>query len=103
MDQWNEMYALARGAETDYYDTLYIFDPTAAGEERLDIQELMRGAFESEEAYRAFCSSHSLIVGKIHCHIFDGPSSLTRADFDAFDFNNLWTLQSGKPRLRVFS
>ena len=102
MDQWNGLYALATGHEGVYYDTLYVFDPTASPEETLRIKELLRVAFESDEEYRAFCTANSMIAGEIWCHVLNGESDMKESDFEGYDFATLWTLHDGKPRLRIF-
>ena len=102
MDQWNELYALSTGTEGIYHDTLYIYDPTANLEERLETLQLLRSVFVTEEEYLAFCSTNSIIVGELWCHTLHGESDMKESNFEGYDFANLWILRDDKPRLRIF-
>ncbi|MBQ7322459.1 MAG: hypothetical protein IJW99_10215 [Clostridia bacterium] len=102
MDQWNELYGLTTGTEGVYHDTLYIYDPTANLEERLETLQLLRSVFVTEEEYLAFCSANSIIVGELWCHTLHGESDMKETDFEGYDFSTLWKLTDGKPRLKIF-
>ncbi len=97
---FNKMYALTQGSEEEIsYDTYYFYDPWISEIENAGIRELLVAAYGSEEAFDAFCDSSTMKTGSVYCA---SPTGGAKADYPGFDFDSLWVLVDGIPRLRIF-
>ncbi len=102
LDKWNKYYSMATGNE-EYHETLYIYDPTASAVERRRVEEILSDAFGSEQAYIEFCQENTLTAGvRYGATIQGGTDGRTEDDYPGFDFEKLWMLVDGVPRLKIF-
>ena len=66
------------------------------------IRPLLDKVFSYEEEYRTFCNGCNVRVGNICCYELSDNAGLKTADLAGFDFDIVWTLRDGKPRLKIF-
>ncbi len=103
LDKWNKYYSMATGVE-EYQETLFVFDPTAGSNEAERLRARLSAAFASEQEYVEFCRENTLAAGLKYGATIegDGVSSRTESDYPGFDFEKLWVLVDGVPRLKIF-
>jgi hypothetical protein len=102
VNDWNERYAALSGREDVAYTAFYIFDPYSSPQELERIGAIVSAAFATEEEYLAFCREHNIRMGLVFCHRIEAESLLTEEDLVGYNWETLWTLRDGKPRLRIF-
>ena len=71
-------------------------------EVKLRIVDQIVAAFESEEAYRRFCAERNIMLGQLYCYRYGAEQTVTEANAAGFDFETLWVIRDGRPRLRIF-
>jgi hypothetical protein len=84
------------------FDVFYIFDPYSSPQELERIGAIVSAAFDTEEEYLDYCQVHNIRMGLVGCFTLTPEETVTEADFEGYDFANLWILRDGKPRLRIF-
>jgi hypothetical protein len=101
-ERWNRILNKFSGKEDVNYDVLYLFDPTTTPKTTSDIVDQIVAAFESEEAYRRFCAERNIMLGQLYCYRYGAEQTVTEANAAGFDFETLWVIRDGRPRLRIF-
>ncbi len=102
LDKWNKYYSMATGVE-EYQQTLFVFDPMAGLHDAERVKSRLSAAFESEQEYLTFCRENTLSAGlKYGATIQGGTDGRTEENYPGFDFEKLWVLVDGVPRLRIF-
>ena len=89
-------------SEEVLYEQLYIFDPSTPFGAEIQLCDLITSAFESEDHYIQFCAQNGIKVGQLYCYTFEKNQTVTENDAIGFDFDTLWTIRDGRPRLRIF-
>lgn len=101
-ERWNRILNKFSGKEEVIYDVLYLFDPTTSPSDTSDIVGQIIAAFESEEAYRMFCAERNIMLGQIYCYSYAPSEKVTEERAPGFDFETLWTIRDGRPKLKIF-
>ena len=104
MKIWNKMIAHHTGNYEVEYDAYYLFDHTATSEEEIArVAAHLRTLFASGEEYRAFCDECNIKIGDIYCYELNEDAKVRARDLEGFDFDEVWIMQNGRPRLRIFA
>lgn len=104
MKIWDKMIAHHTGNYETKYDAYYLFDPTTTGvEEIARAAARFRAVFPSDEEYRAFCDECNVKIGDIYCYEITDGTKVRQRDLEGFDFETVWIMQNGRPRLRIFA
>lgn len=104
MKIWSKMIAHHTGNYETEYDAYYLFDPYATSEDEIARMEAHIGAvFASDEEYRAFCDECNVKIGDIYCYEITDGTKVRQKDLEGFDFETVWVMQNGRPRLRIFA
>jgi len=98
---WNRMHSHYTGDYSTYYDNYYVTLGVTEGEAER-IREILLPLFETEEQYNTFCEVTRVKTGNIYCHTFPEGTEVTADTLTGFDFDTIWTMQDGKPRLQIF-
>jgi hypothetical protein len=59
--------------------------------------------FASDEECRAFCDECNVKIGDIYCYEITDGTKVRQRDLEGFDFETVWVMQNGRPRLRIFA
>lgn len=103
MERWSRiMGKYNASSEEVLYEQLYIFDPSTPFGAEIQLCDLITSAFESEDHYIQFCAQNGIKVGQLYCYTFEKNQTVTENDAIGFDFDTLWTIRDGRPRLRIF-
>ena len=102
IERWNRILNKFSGQEEVSHDVLYIFDPSTSQTVASGIIEQIVAAFESEDAYRMFCAERNIMLGQLYCYTYPESAAITEADAAGFDFERLWIIRDGRPRLTIF-
>ena len=101
---WDKMIAHHTGDYETKYDAYYLLDHTITGEQEIaQMEERIRAVFDSDEEYRAFCDACNIKIGDIYCYELPADTTSKPGDLEGFDFETVWIMQNGKPRLRIFA
>ena len=84
-------------------DKLYVFDPTNVIIDYKRSDNILIDAFGSRDAYLEFCHEYNLRLGQLSCYVFKSEETLSEEDATGFDFEHLWEISDGKPKLKVFN
>jgi hypothetical protein len=103
MKIWNKMIAHHTGNYETEYDAYYLFDPYASEDEIARMEAHIGAVFASDEEYRAFCDECNVKIGDIYCYEITDGTKVRQKDLEGFDFETVWIMQNGRPRLRIFA
>jgi hypothetical protein len=103
MERWNRIMGQYTPDETPQtYDKLYVFDPSTSFGTESALSDTIVAAFESEEEYIRFCAENDIKVGQLYCYTYENGKSVTETEAEGFDFDTLWVIRDGRPRLQIF-
>lgn len=103
MKIWSKMISHHTGDYETELDACYLFDFTANYEEVLHAEKYFRAVMGSDEEYRALCEASNVKIGDIYCYEWTDGDKVRSRDLDGFDFESVWVMHDGRPRLRIFS
>ena len=100
---WNKLVSHHTGDYQTSYDAYYLLMANSSSESEIAcLEEMLLALFPSEEEYRTFCNGCNVRIGNICCYELSDNAGLKTADLAGFDFDIVWTLRDGKPRLKIF-
>ena len=103
MERWNRiMGKYANEGNLPIYDKLYVFDPSTSFGAESQLSDIIVSAFESEEEYIRFCAENNIKVGQMYCYTYKQGEQITEEQAVGFDFDTLWVIRDGRPRLQIF-
>ena len=102
MEYWNKTYSLATNQPNVKLEAVYLFDPTSSPSEIKEIGAQLEAVFDSPEDYRKFCLDNNYLAGGVCCYTYTPNDTATEKNTKGFDFETLWTIRDGRPRLKIF-
>lgn len=102
MEYWNKTYSLATNQPNVKLEAVYLFDPTSSPSEIKEIGAQLEAIFDSPEDYRKFCLDNNYLAGGVCCYTYTAEDTATEKNTKGFDFETLWIIRDGRPRLRIF-
>ena len=102
MEYWSKAYALATNQPNAKLEALYLFELPTMPHEIDDFSEQLASVFDSREEYLKFCRENNYMSNGICCYTYTSEDTATEKNTKGFDFESLWVIRDGRPRLKIF-